>query len=97
MFQEYIGNTSFNVIDLTLFDPIKRVLAQVSRPAQIDSAVQQPNKERPIALSTLNSFQEGEDDAYMKGHGHISHEGFKEVETLAIEGLMTRKTPSVEC
>ncbi|RDX73447.1 hypothetical protein CR513_46941, partial [Mucuna pruriens] len=35
-----------------------------------------------------NSLQEGEDDAYMEGHSHISPECFKEDETLILEGYV---------
>ncbi|RDX86566.1 hypothetical protein CR513_32090, partial [Mucuna pruriens] len=37
-----------------------------------------------------NSLQEGKDDTYIEGHSHIPHEGFKEEETHALEGPITR-------
>ncbi|RDY02329.1 hypothetical protein CR513_14225, partial [Mucuna pruriens] len=59
------------------------MLIKLKCPQEYGRSTQAPNL-RP------NSLQEGKDDAYMEGHGHIPHEGFKEEETPAFEGLMTR-------
>ncbi|RDX80782.1 hypothetical protein CR513_38630, partial [Mucuna pruriens] len=43
-----------------------------------------------------NSLQQRANDAYIEGHGHIPYEGFKEVETPTLEGLMTRGSDTVQ-
>ncbi|RDY11463.1 hypothetical protein CR513_03870, partial [Mucuna pruriens] len=43
-------------------------------------------KERYLSSKSEANFSLREDDAYMEGHGHIPHEGFKEMETPILEG-----------